>query len=237
MITIAICDDDSIFVDLIKQTIQEYFADNQINIPQCFCFTDSKQFLDSTQEHKYDFIFLDIEMPNLNGIEIGKALKHYGESFLVYVTSREDLVFDAVFNHPYGFVRKKNIEKELPIILRDMLLDYNKTIELFSFKNQGVSAFLKLHQIYYFESCKNIIIIHTATESYKFRDSLLSLESRLESKGFIRVHTGYLVNCIHIRNISHAQAVLDDDRIVPISRARYKTIKKTFCKIISDLKL
>lgn len=65
-----ICDDDELMVGQIKRYIQEYFKQCHIKCPEISCFYDGESLLSDLSEK--DILFLDIEMPGMNGIYIGK---------------------------------------------------------------------------------------------------------------------------------------------------------------------
>ena len=94
-----------------------------------------------------------------------------------------------------------------------VLLDHSKIIMIVSFKH----------------NC----MIHLENETYHNYDGIGSLEERLKSYGFVRIHRSYLVNIRHIRKISNYVITLDTGTKLPVSRARYRAVKAAFSEIIS----
>ena len=67
-----------------------------------------------------DLLLLDIDMPEMNGMEIAKCLTDLLQKpLLVFVTSHDELVYDSLLYHPFGFIRKAYLEQELEKILSD----------------------------------------------------------------------------------------------------------------------
>ena len=103
---IKIIDDDIQFINSLKNTLTGEF--NHVFIDGSTSFED---------EYDYDIYFLDIDMPN-NGLEIAKKIKQFNDDIIViFVSFREDLIFDALQTFPYYFLRKKYLQEELPIVI------------------------------------------------------------------------------------------------------------------------
>ncbi len=68
--------------------------------------------------------------------------------------------------------------------------------------------------------------IHTDKGDYHIYEYMDSLEQRLSSEGFIRVHRSYIVNPKHVANINNYMITLDDGREIPVPKAKYKQVKE-----------
>ena len=81
-------------------------------------------------------------------------------------------------------------------------------------------------EILYIEAYDHKNTIHTRNQKYHIYESINSLETRLKDEGFIRVHRSYIVNIDHIRKINNYMMTLDCNVELPISKAKYKDIKR-----------
>ena len=81
-------------------------------------------------------------------------------------------------------------------------------------------------EILYIEAYDHKNTIHTRNQKYHIYESINSLETRLKDEGFIRVHRSYIVNTDHIRKINNYMMTLDCNVELPISKAKYKDIKR-----------
>jgi DNA-binding LytR/AlgR family response regulator len=81
-------------------------------------------------------------------------------------------------------------------------------------------------EILYIEAYDHKNTIHTRNQKYHIYESINSLETRLKDEGFIRVHRSYIVNIDHIRKINNYMMTLDSNVELPISKAKYKDIKR-----------
>lgn len=110
MLKIAIVDDEIAFVERIERIITETCKQLNLNF-SIDKYSNGFDILDNYK--KYHLIFLDIEMPSINGIETAQKLNDLKGSseipFLVFVSSHDELVFEALKSFPYSFIRKSDI--------------------------------------------------------------------------------------------------------------------------------
>ena len=103
-IKIAVCDDKRIAVDTAaaaESILRE--AGLRVEIAR---FTKPPELLRHCEREMVDLVLLDIEMPGLDGIELGRVLKAQEPALeIIYISNREDKVFAALHIHPFGFVR------------------------------------------------------------------------------------------------------------------------------------
>lgn len=111
MYRIAVCDDDNGITKNLKEVIKQINPTYQVRI-----YHDGKSLLASTQP--FDVLFLDIDMPDMNGIETAKRIRKVNKSVkIIYLTSYADYVHYAFSVHAFAYLlkpfTKKMIEKQL----------------------------------------------------------------------------------------------------------------------------
>ena len=106
---IAIVDDEVIFLKLFQNTLTNKYGELITSIK---CINSASKILDEFLD--YDIIFLDIEMPNISGVEVASIINsEKGDNdnpYIIFLTNKESLVFEALKEQPYSFVRKSNLE-------------------------------------------------------------------------------------------------------------------------------
>lgn len=178
----------------------------------------------------YDVIFLDIAMPELSGIDLASIInERKGNSdkpYIVFVTKKDDLVFEALKVFPYSFVRKSAIEDLMPCLLRinDRIL--NNKIHVFKDGRKTIRVFLK--DIIYLEKKNNYVLIHTQSDVYKERSDMSTKIKELSGNGFIRSHIGYIVNVDYIEEILFDSVKLVTGDTVPLSQRYRKDFNKKY---------
>lgn len=112
---ILICDDEPQILQQISQKVHTCMPESHITeVNNAVKLIELLQILDC------DILLLDIDMPVINGLEIAKRLEKLKKKpLLVFVTSHDELVYDSLQFHPFGFVRKGYLETELSRVLAD----------------------------------------------------------------------------------------------------------------------
>lgn len=232
----AICDDDRSFGILLKKYISEYFQDSAISVT-LDVFSDSEAlFLALRQKVSYQILFLDIDMPGLNGIDLAKRVRHLKHTpYFIFVSGVETMVFQSFTVNPFWFVRKRLWKKELKEALASLkkeLLDHeNHLISL----TVGTSIYkIDILSLLYVECTDKVLHFHYPfpENNLDIKYKLSDLEELLAPMGFIRVHKGYLVNYRCIFNIDRSGILLDNGELIPVSKYRLQEIKQLYGSLI-----
>ena len=105
MLKIVICDDENLFLNEYKVIIEKICTERLI---ECTIDTLNSGYSAIDNYNKYDLIFLDIDMPYLDGIataeQINKLKGNLDIPYIIFVTSKDNLVFDALKQFPYSFI-------------------------------------------------------------------------------------------------------------------------------------
>ena len=233
MLNISVVDDEVIFVEHLINKITELCDKMKI---ECTIDKYSNGY-DILENYKsYHLIFLDIEMPSIDGIETAKKINELkGDSevpFFVFITSHDELVFDALKSFPYSFIQKSNVNDETSI--SELIIKISKTIEnnckTLIIRTNRQEVVLKIADILFIEKYKNYSYIHTKPEKYSVRSSLVFYEELLSDFGFIRCHEGYIVNLNNVSKILDKAILLANNETVPMSRNKCKMVKEAFVK-------
>lgn len=233
MLNIAIVDDENIFVEMLSSAIIEYCdkTDMQYRIDK---YNDGYEMLEKCL--CYHLVFLDIEMPTINGIEIANEINKLKENFefpyFVFVTSHDELVFDALKHLPLSYLRKTDINNKESI--QSIITKISKIIEngknTINIRTNRQEISLLVSDVIYIEKKKNYSFIHTNSNEYAVKSPLSFYEELLSGYGFVRSHEGYIVNLQYVYKILDKSILLTNDKEVPISRNKSKMVKETFIK-------
>ena len=102
-IRIAACDDDATVLSVLPDALNNVFK-GQADVD---CFSSGRELLEQMKKAIYDIIILDINMPDMNGLALGKRIRAVNATVeLVYLSNREDKVFDTFAVSPMTFIRK-----------------------------------------------------------------------------------------------------------------------------------
>ena len=195
MLRIAICDDEFYFINEFSKLVKDRFE----NIEIVDKFTNPKELLNSNI--LYDVIFLDIDMPEIDGIEVAKAYDKK-DTLIVFVTNKEALVFDAYNStNSFGFIRKNKMATDAQSVFNRLKTELLNQRTL-SVKNGSVITKVNFSDIIYIEKVVNKVLIHTKEQTYSTRGTIAEVEQILKSSCFVRCHIGFIVNLDYISLIT-----------------------------------
>mgnify|MGYP001027098319 FL=1 len=232
MIYIGICDDDRYFLDYIENKIEKILKVQDIAF-KIHKFTNGIDLLETCNEmdKPLDIIFLDIDMPKLDGLEVAEIIRRKDEEIiLIFLTSMEDEVYKTFKYNAFRFIRKSHINTELKEALQSSLEKLKD--EKHIFKTSKGDLALYISDILYFEFVDRAVCIKTFDTKHKttirrFKD----IEGVFESKGFILIHRSCMVNGNYIKSVGNLDITLDNDEKLPVSRYRIEEVKKSFIRM------
>ena len=123
---IIICDDDNEIVVQLKQMISEFFQNIPANPPEIVCYNNGDDLLSDSEDKT--IVFLDIEMPGINGIMVGNELMRQNKNTIIMVvTSYIEYLDDAMRFNVFRYLTKPLDEKRIYRNMKDALEVINKT--------------------------------------------------------------------------------------------------------------
>jgi two-component system LytT family response regulator len=191
-----------------------------------------------------DLVFLDIQMPKLDGFEVAEL--GGSKTRYLFVTAYDQFALRAFEVHAVDYLLKPFSRERLTQALahaRGLLGAPNQMAPLLaeaSQRNGPLERVLirdgaRVHvvpvaDIAYVEAQDDYVRIHAAGRAYLKNQPLSELEGQLDPATFVRVHRSYLVNVAAIRRIEQASkdshcAVLDDEVRIPVSRTGYQKVR------------
>lgn len=235
---IAICDDEQIFRNelkniLLKVSIQK---NTNFNIDSFMCGEELIQHLEGNST-KYDLIFLDIIMKDLNGIDTAKYIRSIDKNAqIVFLTSSIEFALQGydvkALNYLIKPAKYESVLKNINEVSND---DANK--EFYTFKINHTIYKIALRNINYFEVTNRLININCIENAYdksSFYKKLDDVADELKDFDFIRCHRSYLVNLKNITSISNDEVIFKNGDKALVSRKYRKSLKEDFLNYISS---
>ena len=185
---ILVCDDDAAFSAKVAEYAATYFEAHEIPVQATVC-SDPEQVLAIPDLELYRIAFLDVDMPQVNGIALGGQLRHRNPDIcLVYVSAYLAFALDGYKVNAYRYILKRDVAKQLPSCLEDiyasMMQAGTKTLTV---HHNRETIRIPLDQIYYLESEGRVINVYgdIAREHFcTFYGKLKELPPILAQNGF-----------------------------------------------------
>lgn len=179
----------------------------------------NENFDDFSQYHDIDLLFIDIDLKDLNGINIIKRLQMDKVDYpIIYVSSRQELVFSSLTTQPFYFVRKQNLENDLKELFKLLNIYYKKTMKMITFDYYGRKTCIFLKDIHYITSFGHDISIVCDQETYTYRSSLKDVLNLIDSPVVVRVHRSYAVSLMYVKEVEKNNIILNDETCITIGK-------------------
>ena len=232
MISAAVCDDDLEFGLRMKEWIDGYGGKRHQPIVT-EVYTSAEELVREMRSGSApDVIFLDIELPGMNGVELGLKLRETGSgALLVYVSGYDRYLKELFEAEPFRFLSKPFSQEELTGVLDAAVsrIERGKR-EIFRFQSGRTIISLHCRDILYLESRLRKIIVHCAEGTYSYYGKLDDEEKRMaaQSSRFIRIHKAFLVNIDQVEAFEHDRVALRDKTILNVSEANRAAVRSRF---------
>ncbi|RHO97771.1 DNA-binding response regulator [Clostridium sp. AF37-5] len=229
---IAICDDDKGVCSQLEGWIEQYNYENATRL-----YVDVYHSAETLQQQLqsgqwYDMLFLDIELPQKNGIELGQMIRSAWKMdliYLVFISGKSNYCMDLFDVHPLNFhlkpLKHKDVVKDIDLVRERV----NTGTLAFRYREDGVYKSVCLKDIVYFVGAGKGVEVHCKDGRVAFAgNSLQQLCDIYEKHGFSRCHKSYLINLNYVSEYSMSKVKMSDGKEIIIGKSRRKQFKDEF---------
>lgn len=238
ILSLAVCDDNKIFADSMTERIDNFLSAENENY-EIRTFYDGLELVQHCKKNSTDILILDIDMPVMGGFEAVEELKKIQNDIkFIFVTSNDELAYQAFDYQPFWFVSKSDLEK-LDGIMQKLIhkikaeqakaniikLEFNNIVDI------------NIDEAMYFDSRHNYITAHNADGSVtEFRGTITEAYNQLMPHYFVLVQRGLIVNCRFIKKLLSKTVVLTDGTEFALTRdaARQKEARDIYGKYMRE---
>lgn len=228
--TIVVIDDNKTDADHLVKQLKEIDDVDQIEV-----FYDGILAVKYLLKNKPDILFLDIEMPNISGLELYALLPEKDRPALVFVSAHTEFALDgfklAAVDYLLKPTKYADVANAFIRCLKSMnvsinlITQYEPEYYLFEVKD-GISRIIHFKNVIYFTSDENYAVIVTRDESITVRITMDKIETIVPKSYFSRIHRGYIVNFRFAMAVDKSKLIISEgpETILPISRSRRNNI-------------
>lgn len=239
-ITVLIVDDEELARDRLRSLLER---DPRIELVGEA--GDGKSAVASICKLKPDLVFLDVQMPELNGFEVLQALEEDERPNVVFVTAHDKFALKAFDVHAVDYLLKpfdrerfqvaldravskiqaRAPERKDPAVASVLQEAAKAPLERLLVKSAGRVLLVKVAEIDYIEAADNYVNLRVGKESHMMRETLNSLEARLPAEKFIRISRSTIVN---VERIQELQPMFHGEYIVILNNGAKLTLSRTY---------
>ena len=214
-----ILDDEPLAVELLKS-----YADKQLQLEVVLATTDVFEVIDYLQKQTVDLIFIDIQMPELSGIQVMKMFNK--DNYFIVTTAYANYVLES-----YDY-------RVVDYLLKPISFDkFHKSVQKFTdfvtlethnhlfVKVDGRQVKINPKDIIFIEGLSDYIRIHLLNERLIVLDNLKDFINKLPSKEFMRIHKSYIIQLDKIKSID-GNMIYHDLGSTPIGETYKNEVKK-----------
>lgn len=242
MIKAILIDDEPLARSILKEYLKQY-SDIEI-VQEC---GDGFEGVKAITQHQPGLIFLDVQMPKINGFEMLELLEK--PPAVIFTTAFDDYAMQAFEAHAIDYLLKPFSKDRFDKAIQKWKDYYEKSgvkpgiqalmetaahppeqLNRVVVKTGSNVRIIPMHDIQYFEAFDDYVKIYTAEGSYLKKKTMSYFEEVLDSKQFIRVHRSYIIGIAEITRIEPYEkeghlAILKSGARIPISKTGYPKLK------------
>ena len=233
---ILICDDDDAIVTKLKKYVIEYFKHKKLKVPEISSYNNGEDLLNDSGEK--NIIFLDVEMPGLNGIYIGRELKQHDRNTIIFiVTSFAEYLDDAMRFHVFRYLSKPLDKQRLFQNMNDALQLYNSTNTKIPLETKDGVYTVSASDIIFIEGRKRTIHVYTTQREYIVIPKMSHWIATLDSPCFFQSHRSFIVNMQYVTNFDHSLIHLYNDQYTAyLIRRKYSDFKEAYFLYLESMR-
>lgn len=237
----GICDDDIMYCYDIASMLDQYMISNDVNISyQIYEHANDILRIYNTSA-KFDILFLDIEMPEIDGLLLTEKIKRIDPHvFIIFVSNYPEYMQDSFRVHPFYYLVKPLAAEIFTKIMNDIVTTIKSEHKLITLLHTDeTEEAINIKDIRFIDVAdgkKGILCFHFFNHTTLTKGKLTDWSNKLSNFDFYRCHRGFLVNMSHIHYFELRTIIMDNGEKVPISRGKGKRLKEMYSNNIVRLK-
>ena len=216
------------FLDLIRHCQRGSRYDKiQVKCPELVCFSDGETLL--SDEGEKDILFLDIEMPGMNGIFVGNELKKANNNIIIFiVTSYSEYLDEAMRFHVFRYLSKPLDKQRFFRNMKDAVDLYNAiTIKIPVETKQGMHT-LPVSSVIAIEAQGRKITVHTTLCDFESIHNMQYWLELLPKNRFFQTHRSFIINFEHVTDFDRNLVHMSDNQSAYLTKRKYSLFKQAY---------
>lgn len=234
MLRIAICDDTPKEVENILSLTKGYLSHHGIEA-EITPFAHPDELLSTSEKRPFDVYLLDIVMPMVDGITVGRELRHGGNTAqIIYLTTSDEFAVEAFSLQAAHYLIKPIVKPEFDKAMERALMYISQaSVKTISIRTEGGTAYeININDILYIESMGHLqSIACKECKVMEARRSLTRLEEELQALvpgQFLSPYRGLLVNLRAVRMVNKENLLLKNGETLPLAKRCFREVRNAY---------
>ncbi len=231
---IAVCDDEEKFRVQAQKLIDKLAGSLDVIVD---AYDDGRKLLAAFDKNPYDVLFLDIEMPAMDGITLAKKLRERSDDiYIVFLTGHVEYALEGYEVNALRYLTKPVQEDKLREVLR-FVMDKSTSKRQLMIREDGEEILINVSDIIYLEAQNQYVMIYTTNGEHLVRYNIGDFEEQLKNDGFFRAHRGYLVSLAKVKKLVKSEILMDGmdgELSIPVSRSNVKPLKEALYAYVEN---
>ena len=235
---IAVCDDEIVQQKVMQALLQKYFEENDI-LAEVKFYSSGQEYLKEKKSEilNTDIFLLDIFMPELNGIDIGKELKSIGaKGKIIFITAGNDFITEAFEIQAFSYIQKPVIYEKFSKVMNSVIRSFEKTRYMDVVVDREKQR-IYLDDIEYVETLGRRLVIYRQDEGVETYLSVKNFMDEYGEEDFLQISRYVAVSKSKIQRIVGRSLYLMNGRELSISEKYLPTTKKLHIEYIHTKKV
>lgn len=225
---IAICDDEKIMRDIVKEKCEAYFKGRGI-LYNIIMFRNGAELV--KYKDGLDIIFLDIEMPEIDGFNAAQYFRNKKiEVPIIFLTSHAELMQKAFKVKAFRYLIKPIVTDEFNEAIAEAIQEVLSEKVIVKYKDS--SNVVNIKDIFYIESLGDNTAVYAKNQYFVSGEPLKGWAEILGNKAFFQTHKSFLVNLEYVKKIEKGKVFLTYEYSVPVSIRNSKKIKEKMVEYV-----
>lgn len=243
MISLAICDDEPLYVDKVEALINKF---NNFHAPECRFtvekYISPKTLSDETADgNLYDVYLLDMEMEELDGISLAAQIRKISSScVIIFLSSHTEFRYteEGYKVQAFRYVAKVMMETALSEALEGAIQVHQQLENAYyTYSYYSDKIRIPLREIIYVQRVKRMAVILTQSHGeLSIKQPLKEVYAEMNDRRFVYIDRSCFVNVDHIIQLSKTEIVLQNKACLPVSRKMMPSVQSTVAQLWGGVK-
>ena len=230
---VGICDDEKSVIEILQQCMEQYQMHQDVEL-EVESFTNGNELLAMNRVNPYHVVLLDVEMPEIDGLEVARRLREdvLDDIFIVFVTSYPEYMQESFAVQPFQFLVKPVQYTFVEKLFQDIIHRYEHShVTKVIVGTSGEKQLIRIRDIVYMKTVKDkkpVLEYVLSDRTIVGEGTIQQWEEGLQQYAFISPCRGYLVNLKYVVAVERLKLRLVDGTTIPVSRRRVKMVQDLF---------